>query len=120
MVGHGRFIHQVFSIDSSLPLTLLLSSPLAMFGARLTAFVLRCFIQVQPYMQVNQTVLTRAMIWLLKHQRPQGEFIEGGRLIHTEMQGGLDDGPVALTAYVLLAFLEDDTYAVSKKHNVCL
>ncbi|XP_072220914.1 CD109 antigen-like [Leuresthes tenuis] len=84
----------------------------------LTAFVLRCFIQVQPYMQVNQTVLTRAMIWLLKHQRPQGEFIEGGRLIHTEMQGELDDGPVALTAYVLLAFLEDDTYAEMYEDNV--
>ncbi|XP_075304748.1 CD109 antigen-like [Odontesthes bonariensis] len=84
----------------------------------LTAFVLRCFIQAQPYMQVNQTLLTRAMTWLLKHQRPQGDFIEGGRLIHTEMQGGLDDGPVALTAYVLLAFLEDDTYAEMHEDNV--
>uniref|UniRef100_A0A3Q3LTU4 CD109 molecule n=1 Tax=Mastacembelus armatus TaxID=205130 RepID=A0A3Q3LTU4_9TELE len=76
----------------------------------LTAFVLRCFLQAQPHMQIDQSVLTRAMTWLLKHQGPQGEFTEVGRLIHTEMQGGLDKGPVALTAYVLIALLEDEMY----------
>ncbi|KAM9341256.1 CD109 antigen [Symphorus nematophorus] len=85
----------------------------------LTAFVVRCFIQAQPYMQVDRSVLTRGMTWLLKHQGPQGEFSEVGRLIHTEMQGGLDDGPVALTAYVLMALLEDDTY-VDVHGNVSL
>ncbi len=65
-------------------------------------------------MQVDQSVLARAMTWLLKHQGPQGEFSEAGKLIHTEMQGGLDDGPVALTAYVLMALLEDESYAVSR------
>ncbi|XP_041828003.1 CD109 antigen-like [Melanotaenia boesemani] len=97
------------------------------FGAKdtsgstwLTSFVLRCFIQAQPYIQVNQGVLTRAMTWLLKHQGPQGEFTEVGKLIHTEMQGELDDGPVALTAYVLLAFLENETYAGMYADNVSL
>lgn len=59
------------------------------------------------------------MIWLLKRQGPQGEFNEVGRLIHTEMQGGLDNGPVAVTAYVLIALLEDETYVVCQG-NVCL
>ncbi|KAG8013590.1 hypothetical protein GBF38_022041, partial [Nibea albiflora] len=77
----------------------------------LTAFVLRCFLQAQPYMQIDQSVQTRAITWLLKHQGSQGEFNEVGRLIHTEMQGGLDNGPVALTAYVLMALLEDESYA---------
>nr|XP_046269872.1 CD109 antigen-like [Scatophagus argus] len=86
----------------------------------LTAFVLRCFIQAQPYMQINQSVLTRAMTWLLKHQGPQGEFSEVGRLIHTEMQGGLDNGPVALTAYVLIALLEDNSYVDMYTGNVSL
>ncbi|XP_076605206.1 CD109 antigen-like [Chaetodon auriga] len=86
----------------------------------LTAFVLRCFLQAQPYMQVDQSVLTRAMIWLLKQQGPQGEFSEVGRLIHTEMQGGLDNGPVALTAYVLMALLEDDSYVDMYSGNVSL
>lgn len=64
-------------------------------------------------MQINGSVLTSAMGWLLKHQGPKGEFVEVGRVIHSEMQSGLDDDSVALTAYVLLAFLEDDTYSVS-------
>lgn len=64
-------------------------------------------------MLIDQSVLTEAMAWLLNHQGSQGEFSEVGRLIHTEMQGGLDNGPVALTAYVLVALLEDETYKVS-------
>ncbi|XP_030299046.1 CD109 antigen-like [Sparus aurata] len=86
----------------------------------LTAFVLKCFIQAQPYMQVDQSVLTRAMAWLVKQQGPQGEFSEAGRLIHTEMQGGLDDGPVALTAFVLIALLEDESYVDMYPSNVSL
>lgn len=63
-------------------------------------------------MVVNHSVLTRAMAWLLKRQSPQGEFSEVGRLIHTEVQAGLDDAPAALTAFVLIALLEDKIYAV--------
>ncbi|XP_074516319.1 CD109 antigen-like isoform X1 [Sebastes fasciatus] len=86
----------------------------------LTAFVLRCFLQAQPYMQIEQSVLSRAVTWLLEHQGPQGEFREVGRLIHTEMQGGLDNGPVALTAYVLMALLEDENYMETYSRNVSL
>ncbi|XP_036927375.1 CD109 antigen-like isoform X2 [Acanthopagrus latus] len=86
----------------------------------LTAFVLKCFIQAQPYMQVDQSVLSRAVAWLVKQQGPQGEFSEAGRLIHTEMQGGLDNGPVALTAFVLIALLEDESYADMYPSNVSL
>lgn len=63
-------------------------------------------------MQVNQSVLIRAVTWLLKHQGLQGEFSEKGSLISTEMQAGLDDAPVALTAYVLMALLENESYTV--------
>ncbi|MEQ2207316.1 hypothetical protein XENOCAPTIV_010440 [Xenoophorus captivus] len=66
---------------------------------------------ISPYMQIDQTVLTKATAWLLKHQGSQGEFTEVGQLIHTEMQGGTDDSSLALTAYVLLAFLEDKAYS---------
>ncbi|XP_054470350.1 CD109 antigen-like [Anoplopoma fimbria] len=86
----------------------------------LTAFVLRCFLQAQTYMQVDQSVLTGAMTWLLKHQGPQGEFSEVGRLISTEMQGGLDNGSVGLTAYVLMALLEYDGYEDMYPGNVSL
>lgn len=66
-------------------------------------------------MQVNQSVLTRAMSWLLTHQGPQGEFMEVGRLMHTEMQGGLNNGSEALTAYVLMALLEDESNVVRRE-----
>uniref|UniRef100_A0A8C8E393 CD109 antigen n=1 Tax=Oryzias sinensis TaxID=183150 RepID=A0A8C8E393_9TELE len=86
----------------------------------LTAFVLRCFLQAQTYIQVDQEVLIQALMWLLKHQGQQGEFLEVGRLIHTEMQGGMDDSSVALTAFVLVAFLEDDSYKEKYASNVSL
>ncbi|XP_023207936.1 CD109 antigen-like [Xiphophorus maculatus] len=89
-------------------------------STRLTALVLRYFLQAQPYMQIDQTVLTKATAWLLKHQDSQGAFTEVGKLIHTEMREGQDDSPVALTAYVLLAFLEDDTYSEMYANNVSL
>ncbi|XP_036065942.1 CD109 antigen-like [Oryzias melastigma] len=86
----------------------------------LTAFVLRCFLQAQTYIQVDQDLLIRALMWLLQHQGPQGQFLEVGRLIHTEMQGGMDDSSVALTAFVLVAFLEDDSYKEKYASNVSL
>lgn len=33
-------------------------------------------------------------------------------MIHTEMQGGLDDDSAGLTAYVLMALLEDESNVV--------
>ncbi|XP_038585798.1 CD109 antigen-like [Micropterus salmoides] len=86
----------------------------------LTAFVLRCFLQAQPYMLIDNNVLVRAMTWLLKQQGPKGEFNEVGNLIHTEMQGGLDNGPVALTAYVLMTLLEDERFVEMHPGSVSL
>ncbi|KAK7904799.1 hypothetical protein WMY93_017406 [Mugilogobius chulae] len=75
----------------------------------LTAFVVKCFQQAQSYITVDQNVLTRARDWLLNHQTTDGEFREMGTAMHTEMQAGLDNGQVALTAYVLITLLEDQT-----------
>ncbi|XP_038864758.1 CD109 antigen-like [Salvelinus namaycush] len=85
----------------------------------LTAFVLRCFLQAQSFMQIDQSVLSRAMGWLVQQQGSQGEFIEMGRVIHTELQGGLD-GPVSLTSYVLMTLLEDQAYVTMFPGNVSL
>ncbi|XP_053700894.1 CD109 antigen-like isoform X2 [Synchiropus splendidus] len=73
----------------------------------LTAFVLRCFQQAQLLMSIDYSVLTRARSWLLGHQGPQGEFRELGKVIHTELHEDLDVGSVGLTAYVLIALLEN-------------
>ncbi|XP_067429401.1 CD109 antigen [Thunnus thynnus] len=73
----------------------------------LSAFVLRCFLQAQPFISIDAHVLHRAAAWLGAQQGADGRFEEPGRVIHTELQGGLD-GPVSLTAYVLIALLEDN------------
>uniref|UniRef100_A0A4W6FTI1 CD109 molecule n=1 Tax=Lates calcarifer TaxID=8187 RepID=A0A4W6FTI1_LATCA len=67
----------------------------------LTAFVLKCFLQARPYISIEAQVLHRAVTWLVSQQGDDGRFVEPGRVIHTELQGGLD-GPVSLTAYVLI------------------
>ncbi|XP_062379555.1 CD109 antigen-like [Sardina pilchardus] len=72
----------------------------------LTAFVLRCFLQAQAFMRIDQSILSKAFSWLAEQQTPDGSFTEPGRVVHTELQGGLDD-PVSLTAYVLITLLED-------------
>ncbi|XP_076874173.1 CD109 antigen [Brachyhypopomus gauderio] len=75
----------------------------------LTAFVLKCFLQARASVFIDPAVLMRAAGWLSAQQTPTGTFQEPGRVIHTELQGALD-GPVSLTAYVLVALLEDPEY----------
>ncbi|XP_034059074.1 LOW QUALITY PROTEIN: CD109 antigen-like [Gymnodraco acuticeps] len=72
----------------------------------LSAFVLRCFLQARPFISIDPYVLQRAAVWLRVQQGDDGRYLEPGRVIHSELQGGLD-GPVSLTAYVLIALLED-------------
>ncbi|XP_057714504.1 CD109 antigen-like [Corythoichthys intestinalis] len=93
------------------------------FGARdpagstwLTAFVLRCFLQAQLYIQIDVTVIEMARTWLMGTQGPQGQFFEVGNLMHTQIQEGLNNEPVALTAFVMIALLENNTF-VDKHYN---
>ncbi|XP_077367592.1 CD109 antigen isoform X2 [Festucalex cinctus] len=72
----------------------------------LTAFVLRCFLQARAFIVIEERVVRTAAAWLAGRQAADGAFLEPGRVIHTEMRGGVD-GPVSLTAYVLVALLED-------------
>ena len=73
--------------------------------------MLRCFLQAQRFIYIDPMVLSGTGFWLGAQQRFDGAFVEPGRVIHTELQGGLD-GPVSLTAYVLMAFLEDCDFKV--------
>ncbi|KAK1171930.1 CD109 antigen-like [Acipenser oxyrinchus oxyrinchus] len=75
----------------------------------LSAFVLRCFLQARQFIYIDPTVLSRTIQWIVPQQNPTGEFREPGRVIHSELQGG-QNGPLSLTAYVLMALLEDKTY----------
>ncbi|XP_032815154.2 CD109 antigen-like isoform X1 [Petromyzon marinus] len=74
----------------------------------LTAFVLRSLMQARRYISVDEQVVFRARNFLLGALLPSGKFVERGNVIHKELQGG-SAGAISLTAYTLLAFLEDPT-----------
>lgn len=74
--------------------------------------MLRCFLQARPFISIEANVLETVAAWLIIQQGVDGVFDEPGRVIHTELQGGLD-GPVSLTAYVLIALMEDQDISVS-------
>uniref|UniRef100_A0A2I2YGV1 CD109 antigen n=1 Tax=Gorilla gorilla gorilla TaxID=9595 RepID=A0A2I2YGV1_GORGO len=70
----------------------------------LSAFVLRCFLEADPYIDIDQNVLHRTYTWLKGHQKSNGEFWDPGRVIHSELQGG-NKSPVTLTAYIVTSLL---------------
>lgn len=73
--------------------------------------MLRCFLQARPFISIEANVLGTLAAWLITQQGVDGRFEEHGRVIHTELQGGLD-GPVSLTAYVFIALMEDQDISV--------
>jgi len=72
----------------------------------LTAFVARSFKQAQRHMAIEDRIIEQALNWVAVNQAVNGSFPEVGKVSHTDMQGGAGKG-VPLTAYVLLAFLEN-------------
>ncbi|GAB1294474.1 CD109 antigen [Apodemus speciosus] len=70
----------------------------------LSAFVLRCFLEADYYIDIDQDVLHRTYTWLNAHKKANGEFWEPGRVIHSELQGG-NKSPVTLTAYIVTSVL---------------
>uniref|UniRef100_A0A8C9DFZ0 CD109 molecule n=1 Tax=Prolemur simus TaxID=1328070 RepID=A0A8C9DFZ0_PROSS len=70
----------------------------------LSAFVLRCFLEADPYIDIDQNVLHRTYTWLKGRQKSNGEFWEPGRVIHSELQGG-NKSPLTLTAYIVTSLL---------------
>ena len=75
----------------------------------LTAFVLKSFIQAKPLVGIDQKVIDKSVEWLLKQQKPDGSFNEPGEVHHKAMQGGSSGNAAALTAFVLIAILQDKT-----------
>ncbi|KAM4694312.1 CD109 antigen-like [Discoglossus pictus] len=76
----------------------------------LSAYVFKCFLQARPFIYISTDVLGNTVEWLVTNQDTKtGVFKEPGRVIHSELQGGLN-GPISLTAYVLTALLEDEYY----------
>ncbi|XP_021920080.1 CD109 antigen-like isoform X2 [Zootermopsis nevadensis] len=76
----------------------------------LTAFVARAFRQAVPYIIVEEKIIQEALHWLSINQASNGSFPEVGKVSHQDMQGGAAKG-MALTAYTLIAFLENQQYS---------
>ncbi|NWQ73128.1 CD109 protein, partial [Columbina picui] len=70
----------------------------------LSAFVLRCFLQARPFIDIDEDVLVDTAKWIVRHQKLNGEFREPGKVLHSDLQGGTNN-PVTLTAYVMSSLL---------------
>uniref|UniRef100_A0A0K0DQ80 A2M domain-containing protein n=1 Tax=Angiostrongylus cantonensis TaxID=6313 RepID=A0A0K0DQ80_ANGCA len=92
------------------------------FGSTwLTAFVVRSFAQARSYIFVDPSVLTKSIAFLNGQQMETGAFAEHGEVHHKDMQGGASEGGIGLTAYVVVALLEngirnDNGIAFLEKH----
>lgn len=73
--------------------------------------MLRAFLQARPFIPIDQKVLSATAAWLVQQQETDGSFGEPGSVTNPELRGGLD-GPPSLTAYVLMALLEEPAYTV--------
>lgn len=80
----------------------------------LTSFVIRIFIQASDFICIDNAIISRGLEWLKNVQKPDGSFPELGRVIHYDMQGISQQG-VALTAYVVTAFVQTGANAMKYK-----
>lgn len=77
------------------------------FGSTwLTAYVARSFHQAKPYTFIETNIIEAALDFLVSTQQDNGSFKENGKLFDHRHASGEDKG-VALTAFVILAFLEN-------------
>ncbi|KFB36245.1 hypothetical protein ZHAS_00003377 [Anopheles sinensis] len=77
-------------------------------GVFLTAFVAQWFKNAANHIgDVDDNVVTKAFEWLASTQQNSGRFDEVGEVYDKVIQGGLRDG-IALTSFVLIAFLENE------------
>lgn len=74
----------------------------------LTAFIASSFKIAAKYITVDGTIVSNALNWLASKQQPSGQFVEVGSVIHSDMQGALRTTSFALTAFTLIAFLENN------------
>ena len=73
----------------------------------LTAFVVKSFLQAKPYVDIDQSVIDKAAEFLVSRQSSDGSFNELGEVHHKPLQGGSAGGSAALSAYVLIALMQD-------------
>ncbi|OWK57705.1 CD109 antigen [Lonchura striata] len=86
----------------------------------LSAFVLRCFLQARPFIDIDEDVLMDTAKWIVRHQKLNGEFQEPGKVLHSDLQGGTNN-PITLTAYIMSSLLgfpdKQHAYAIKTATN---
>ncbi|XP_017586564.1 PREDICTED: CD109 antigen isoform X1 [Corvus brachyrhynchos] len=86
----------------------------------LSAFVLRCFLQARPFLDIDEDVLMDTAKWIVRHQKLNGEFQEPGKVLHSDLQGGTSN-PITLTAYIMSSLLgfpdKQHAYAIKTATN---
>ncbi|XP_060597715.1 CD109 antigen-like [Ruditapes philippinarum] len=85
----------------------------------LTAFVLKCFGQAKDLIQIDDSVMVKAIVWLLRYQNSDGSFQEPGRVIHYQMQGGSSSG-TRMSAFILISLLENRNVSTSLGTDVTM
>uniref|UniRef100_A0A2M4B9N5 TEP1-F n=1 Tax=Anopheles marajoara TaxID=58244 RepID=A0A2M4B9N5_9DIPT len=77
----------------------------------LTAFVAKSMKPAAKYLnEIDQDMLSKAFDWLSAKQQENGSFVEVGPIFYSDMQSGSRQS-IALTSYVLIAFLENGNEA---------
>ncbi|KAI3388693.1 hypothetical protein SNEBB_005572 [Seison nebaliae] len=79
----------------------------------LTAFVLKVFFLAERYINIDGNMLSKAVEFIEKNTDKEGFIKEPGKVIHKEMQGGVNS-KLTITAYVVIALYEAD---ISKQTN---
>ncbi|NXC86718.1 CD109 protein, partial [Cercotrichas coryphoeus] len=86
----------------------------------LSAFVLRCFLQARPFIDIDEDVLMDTAKWIVRHQKLNGEFQEPGKVLNSDLQGGINN-PITLTAYIMSSLLgfpdKQHAYAIKTATN---
>lgn len=62
--------------------------------------------QARSYIYIDEKVIMKTMEWLLEHQNLNGSFVEGGNIVHEELQNR-NGNSLAMTAFALIPFIEN-------------
>ncbi|XP_058456962.1 thioester-containing protein 1 allele S3-like [Malaya genurostris] len=84
----------------------------------LTAFVAKWFMKADKYIVVDKGILAAAFRWLASAQKSNGRSIEFGEITNPEMHGDILSTKLALTAFVLITFLENEAAIAEHKTTV--
>ncbi|XP_053694604.1 thioester-containing protein 1 allele R1-like [Sabethes cyaneus] len=87
-------------------------------GTFITAFVVMSFSIAKTYIDIDWSIVEDALRWLASIQTHEGTFNEVGRITEANVRGGVGSTKYSLTAYVLIAFLENEDFAAKHRQTV--